>query len=82
MSWELIAINLVLLVTGLLENLTISNDLIEQVKMSQVDDQELVEFMEKSTGIKVDDLVVARFWGDCVPKDENLKKVNHGGISI
>ena len=75
MQGELFAINPVLHVTGLLANL-VTNDLIEQVKLTQVDDQELTKFMEKSVGIKVDNLGVARFRGRlCVPKDENLWKM-------
>lgn len=71
MSGELIAINPILYVTWLLVNLVISNDLIELVNMTQVDDKELTEFMEKSIDIKVDDLGVARFQGKlCVPRDE------------
>lgn len=71
MSGELIAINPILYVTWLLVNLVISNDLIELVNMTQVDDKELTEFMEKSVDIKVDDLGVARFQGRlCVPRDE------------
>lgn len=53
----------------------ILNDLIEQVKMAQVDGKELTEFMVKSTNIKVDNLGVARFLGRlCIPRDENLIK--------
>lgn len=36
-------------------NLVISNDLIEQVKMAQVEDKELAKCIHKSTDIKVDD---------------------------
>lgn len=62
-------------VSMLLANLVILNDLIEQVKMAQVDDKELTEFMVKSTNIKVDNLGVARFLGRlCIPRDENLIK--------
>lgn len=46
---ELIAINLVLHVNGLLANFVISNYLIDKLKMTQVDDKEFTELMEKLT---------------------------------
>lgn len=52
----------------------ISNNLIEQVKMAQVDDKELAKFIEKSIDIKVDDLGVQYFKVNCVLKDKNLRK--------
>lgn len=67
MSWELIAISPVLYVTGLMESIVKSNDLIEQLKITQVDNKKLPNFMEKS--------LTSRFRGRlCIPKDEVLRK--------
>ena len=44
--------------------------------MAQVEDEELIVFMEKLADIEVDDLGIARFRGRlCVPKDKELRKM-------
>ena len=76
MTVDLVSTNPVIQPTGFIANLVISNDLIERVKIRQVEDNELISFMEKSADIKVDDVGIARFNGRlCVPKDEELRKM-------
>ena len=48
MTGELIATNLVSCDTGFIANLVISNDLIDRIKIAQVGDKELTDFVEKS----------------------------------
>lgn len=55
--------------------LVISDDLIEIVKMTRVDDKELNALMEKSKDIKVDDIGIVRFRGWLsVSNDKEVKK--------
>ena len=51
MTGELVAVNPVCRDTGFLANLVISNELIDRIKLAQVDDKELNDFMEKSRDI-------------------------------
>lgn len=63
---------------GFLANFVISNDLIEKVKIIQVDDKEVNAFIKKSTDIKVD-VGIVRFQGWlCVPDEEELRNI--GGV--
>lgn len=55
MIGEIIITNPILQATRFLANLVISNDQIEGVKMTQVDDKELNAFIEKITEFNVDD---------------------------
>lgn len=55
MIGEIIITNPILQATRFLANLVISNDQIEGVKMTQVDDKELNAFLEKITEFNVDD---------------------------
>ena len=74
MIGELVAVNPVCRDTGFLANLVISNDLIDRIKLAQVGDKELNDFMEKSIDIQVDDNDIVRFRGWlCVPKDDQLR---------
>ena len=75
MSVEVVSINPVEQITGLLANLIISNDLVDQVKFGQLEDEELTQFAEKSSDIVVDSDGVMRFKGRlCVPKDGVLRR--------
>lgn len=75
MTGELVATNLILHPNGYLANFVISNDLIERVKITQVDDKELNSFMEKSTNLKLDNMGIVRFRGRLrVLNDEELRK--------
>ena len=75
MSAEVVAINPVEQLTGLLANLIISNDLVDQVKLGQLEDEELTQFTEKSAYIVVDSDEVMRFRGRlCVSKDDALRR--------
>ena len=49
MSAEVVAINLVERLTGLLANLVISNELVDRVKLAQMEDEELNEMFEKNS---------------------------------
>ena len=51
MTEELVAINPICVDRGFLANLVISNDLIDRIKLAQVGDKELNDFMEKSRDI-------------------------------
>ena len=74
MTGELVAANPVYCDTGFLANLVISNDLIDRIKLAQVGEKELNDFMEKSIDIQVDDNGIARFRGRlCVLKDDQLR---------
>lgn len=55
MIGEIIITNPILQATRFLANLVISNDQIEGVKMTQVDDKELNAFIEKITEFNVED---------------------------
>ena len=48
MTGELVAVNPVCRDTEFLVNLVISNDLIDRIKIAQVGDKELTDFVEKS----------------------------------
>ena len=74
MTGELVAVNPVCRDTRFLANLVISNDLIDRIKLAQVGDKELNNFMKKSRDIQIDDNGIARFRGRlCVPKDDQLR---------
>lgn len=65
-------------------NLVFSKDLVEQVKLAQIDDAILAKFMQSSTDISVDNAGVARFRGRVfVPKWQyTLKDDLRGGTSF
>ena len=56
MSAEVVAINSVERLTGLLANLVISNELVDQVKLAQMEDEELNEMSDKTP------LFTSHFW--------------------
>ena len=73
MSAEVVAINPVERLTGLLANLVISNELVDRVKLAQMEDEELNEMLNKTHDMVVDSNSVIRFRGRlCVPNDDAL----------
>ena len=75
MSGEVVAINPIEQLTGLLANLVVSNDLVDRVKLAQMGDEELNEMLDKIPDIVADSNSVIRFRGRlCVPKDNALRR--------
>lgn len=69
MSTKVIVINPMWQVTSFLVNLVISKDLVEQVKLAQMDDAILAKFIQSSTDISMDSVGVAKLRGRLfVPK--------------
>ena len=74
MSVEVVAINPVERLTGLLANLVISNVLVDRVKLAQMKDEELNEVLDKTLNIVADSNSVIRFRGRLwVPNDDALR---------
>ena len=75
MSAKVVAINPVERLTRLLANLVISNELVDRVKLAQMDDEELNEVLDKTPDIVVDFNSIIRFRGRFwVPNDDALKR--------
>ena len=75
MSAEVVSINPVEQLTGLLANLVISNDLVDRVKIAQMEDEELNKMMERTSDITIDSNSVIRFRGRlCVPNNDALRR--------
>lgn len=69
MPTEVTVINPMWQVTSFLVNLVISKDLVEQVKLAQMDDAILAKFIQSSTDISMDSVGVAKLRGRLfVPK--------------
>lgn len=72
---EVVVVNSTEQLVGLIENLVISNDLVDQEKLGQLEDEELTEFKEKYAYIVVDCDGVMRFRGRLYePKDDALRR--------
>ena len=75
MSTEAVVINPVERMTGLLANLVISNELVDRVKLAQMEDGELNEILDKTPDIVADSNSVIRFRGRLwVPNDDALRR--------
>ena len=75
MSAEVVAINPVERMTGILANLVISNELVDRVKLTQMEDEKLNEMLDKTPNIVADSNSVIRFRGRlCVPNNDALKR--------
>ena len=75
MSAEVVAINLMEQLTGLLAYLVISNELVDRVKLAQMEDEELNEMLDKTPDMVADSNSVIRFRGRlCVPNDDALRR--------
>ena len=71
---NIIEVNPVCKLNSLLANLTISNDLVDRIKVAQENDEELQEFLTSINSVKKGEDEVIRFEGRlCVPKNEELR---------
>ena len=74
MSAEVVSINPVERLTRLLANLVIFNELVDRVKLAQMEDEKLNEMLEKTPYMVVDSNSVIRFRGRLwVPNDDALR---------
>ena len=75
MSADVVAINLVEQLIGLLANLVISNELVDRVKLAQTEDEEVNEILDKTPDMVADSTSVIRLRGRlCVPNDDALRQ--------
>ena len=75
MSAEVVAMNPVERLTGLLANLVISNELVDRVKLAQMEDEKLNEMLYKTPDMVVDSNRVIRFRGRLwVPNNDALRR--------
>ena len=71
---NIIGVNPVCKLNSLLTNLTISNDLVDRIKVSQGTDEELQGFLTSINSVEKREDEVIRFEGRlCVPKNEELR---------
>lgn len=71
---EVVAINPMDWLTGFMANLVISNDLVSQVKLAQMEDEELNKLLESTPKMTVNFDSVLSFKGIlCVLRDETLR---------
>ena len=75
MSAEVVSINPVERLTGLLANLVITNELVDRVKLAQMEDEKLNEMLDKTPDMVVDSNRVIKFRGRLwVPNDDALRR--------
>lgn len=71
---NIIKVNPMCKLNSLLENLTISNDLVDKIKMTQEIEEELQDFLTSLNSVKKGQDEVIKFKCRlCVPKNENFK---------
>ena len=71
---DIIEVNLVCIINSLMGNLTISNDLVDRIKVAQANDENLQGFLTSLDQVEKGEDGVIRFKGRlCVPANEELK---------
>ena len=71
----MVVINPVERLTGLLANLVISNELVDRVKLAEMEDEELNEMLNNTLDMVEDSNSVIRFRGRlCVPNDDAQRR--------